>query len=178
MIQVKDKFFVPYKGEEEILDAICDLAGELNRENEDYPDEPVFVCIMNGALFFASELLQRLHFNYQYETLRASSYLGVKSTGLVELGERIKTNLAGRRVYILEDIVDTGTTIAQVGAYLKAAGAKSVEVYTMLFKPTAYKGGVFPIHAGLEIENKFVVGYGLDYDGEGRNLQDLYQLAD
>jgi hypoxanthine phosphoribosyltransferase len=152
------------------------LANELQR---DYSNkEVVFLSVLNGAFMFTSDLMKSLDINLEISFVKLSSYDGTKSSGVVRELIGLNNKIKDRHVVILEDIVDTGRTVDRLIELLKPKGAGSIEVCTLLFKKSAFEGKEVPKYVGFEIPNKFVVGYGLDYDEAGRNITELYQLKE
>ena len=165
--------FVPYLSQGQIQTAVSILADFLNAGPQD--SIPIFLVILNGAMIFAGDLLKQISFDCELATMEVSSYEGTASKDLV-IKSGPSCDVAGRKVYIIEDIIDTGKTIEAVSAWLAQAGAKDIKVVALFAKgPEAAEKGA---RIGFEIEDKFIVGYGLDYDGLGRNLPMIYQLAD
>lgn len=175
-ITLFDKTFRTYIPQAEIEAAIGQIADALNRENAHRDDIPIFLCVLHGALLFTAELMKRLDFPCQIASVKASSYIGTQTTGHVGFDMGLTADVKGRRVYILEDIVDTGGTILALRDLLEAEGATEIKVCTMIFKEEAYHQDMPIDYVGIRIENKFIVGYGLDYDEIGRNLKDIYIL--
>lgn len=173
-ITIKDKTFVKYINSNQIDASICQLA---KRINEDYKnDDPVILVTLNGAIVFAVDLLKQLTIPCKLSCVKLSSYSGIQSTNTVKNLIGLNEDLTGKRVLIIEDIIDTGQTYQHLVEMLKVYDIKDFRIATLTYKPDAYKG-TLPIHyCGFEIPNKFVVGRGLDYDGYGRNLIDIYQL--
>ena len=173
-VTLLDKTFVKYILSDKIDAEIARLAAEINEEYRN--DDPILLITLNGAVFFAVDLIKQLDIKCRITCVKLSSYSGTESTGkinnLISLNEDVK----GQRILILEDIVDTGRTYIHLHKMLTEAGAKDIRMATMTMKPDAYKADL-PVHyVGLSIPNKFVVGRGLDYDGYGRNLNDIYQV--
>lgn len=176
VVQIKDKKFELYIPEKTILESIQNVA---NRINNDYKNEKViFVGVLNGAFMFASDLLKNITLDCEITFIKVKSYSGTASSGVVHEAIGLTTDVKGKHVIIVEDIVDTGLTLEKLYSMIELHNPKSTEVATMLFKPEAYKGNHPPKYVGLEIENKFIVGYGLDYDEEGRNTRDIYQIIE
>lgn len=175
IITLGDKRFVKYISEKEIDAAIEKMASQIN---EDYKECcPVFVITLNGALFFAVELLKKLKIETYITCIKLSSYSGTSSTEEVKEQIGLTENLEGRRVVILEDIVDTGATYEHIVKLLEKENVKDIRIATLTHKPDAYIKP-YPIHyVAFSIPNKFIVGHGLDYDGRGRNLPDIYQIV-
>lgn len=174
-IQVLDKTFVSAISEAEISAALDKLSVQITRDYDG--KDPLFLMILNGAFMFASDLLKRVTIPATMASIKLSSYEGMLTTGKVREVIGLTEDIHGRHVIILEDIVDTGTTMHDLIPDLKARGAASVEICTFLHKPEAL---IFedarPKYIGFEINNMFVLGYGLDYDGYARNLPEVYVL--
>lgn len=175
LITVKDKQFKPYIGGDKILEAVKGLANRINVELKD--EFPLFLVVLNGSFMFAADLLKEVSIPCELSFIKVASYHGTSSTGTVTELLGLSEDVNGRTVIIVEDIVDTGATLEKLHAILMKRGVKSVKVATMLLKPDAYKKSIPVDYAGIRIPNDFVVGYGLDYDGQGRNLKDIYVLA-
>jgi len=176
IIQVKDKKFKPYLSAKEI-----DLAVEkvANKINEDYKGKKVFfLAILNGSFMFASDLLKKIDLDCEISFVKVASYAGTKSTGKVKKIIGLTKSLEGREVIVLEDIIDTGNTLDKLLPGLKAEKPNSLKLCTLLYKPKAFKASFDIQYIGLEIPNKFILGYGLDYDELGRNLADIYQIVE
>ena len=175
-IRLLDKTFYPYLSADQIKDRIETLAKELER---DYAGKSViFLSVLNGAFMFTSDLMKRLDINLEISFVKLSSYHGTKTSGVVRELIGLNKNIKGLHVVIIEDIVDTGKTIDRLMELLMTEGAKSIETCTLLFKKSAFQGIEGPKYVGFEIPNKFVVGYGLDYNEAGRNIKELYQLKE
>ncbi|MDT0677139.1 hypoxanthine phosphoribosyltransferase [Autumnicola musiva] len=173
MIQLHDLQFEPFISEAEIEEAIAKVASQLNA---DYKDEnPVFLGVLNGAFMFASDVIKRFEGDCEVSFVKLGSYEGTSTTGAVKTLLGLNQQLKERRVIIIEDIVDTGNTLEEINKILKKEGVADYQVATLFFKPEAYKKEFNIKYAGLEIPNKFIVGYGLDYDGLGRNLTKVYK---
>lgn len=166
--------FVKYISKEEIDKATEQVARQIM---QDYNDEaPLVLVTLNGAIFFAVELMQKLQMNLKMTSVKLSSYSGMQSTNEIHSLIGINEDVTGRRILIIEDIVDTGQTYIYLHKLLMEKGAKDVRIASMTMKKDAYKGEL-PVHyVGIDIPNKFVIGHGLDVDGYGRNLLDIYQI--
>lgn len=173
-IQLHDKIFVPYLTELEIQQAISRLADIINKDYQG--KEVLFLSVLNGAFMFTSDLMKKITLDCEISFMKVSSYAGTESTGRIDELIGLNTSVTNRNIIILEDIVDTGITIDKVIKLLELQDPSSIEVCTILFKEEAYKGHHPPKYFGFEIPNKFVVGYGLDYDQLGRNLPEIYQV--
>ncbi|TDE10069.1 hypoxanthine phosphoribosyltransferase [Dyadobacter psychrotolerans] len=175
MITILDKNFIPYITTEIIEKRISELAAQINADYEGRC--PLFIVVLNGAFLFATELIKNIPLSCEITFVRLSSYTLTESTGNVREIIGLEEKISGRDLIIIEDIIDTGLTMTQLLEQIMAYEPASVEVATLLHKPEAMKKQVAMRYVGFEIENKFVVGYGLDYDGLGRNLNALYVLA-
>lgn len=176
MITVKDKTFVPFLDPTRLQTRIDVLARQIN---DDYKGKmPVFIVVLKGAFLFASDLFKHVTVPCEITFVRLASYQQMESSGKIKQIIGLDTPIENRHVIIVEDIVDTGLTMAQLVAQLKSQGPASVEVATLLHKPDATREAVDIRYTGFEIANRFVVGYGLDYDEQGRNLDAIYVLAD
>lgn len=176
IIQVHDKQFEPYLDASTISERIKSLAAQLSA---DYTGKkPLFIAILNGSFMFASDLFKELTIDAEICFIKLASYKGTKSTGHVITAIGMDMDIFGREVVILEDIVDTGKTLSEFLPQLKHQQPASMKIVALLHKPEAT---VFPIkidYLGFSIPNKFVVGYGLDYDGLGRNIREIYKLVE
>jgi hypoxanthine phosphoribosyltransferase len=175
MIQVLDKSFVPFLSTLQIAQRVAELGLQIS---EDYHDKnPLLIGILNGSFMFASDLYKNITVASEISFVKLASYSGTTSTGAVTNMIGLDRDLFGRHVIIVEDIVDTGKTLSEFLPSLRHQGPASITVATFLSKPSAHTHPISLQYIGFEIENKFVVGYGLDYDGYGRNLPALYQLS-
>lgn len=177
-IQLKDKSFVPYMEEKEVMEAIDHVAAMLNEDFKGTAqnDVPVLLCVLNGAMMFTSELLKRIDFDCELASIKLTSYVGTQSTGEVSAPGGIHGDVRGKRVIICEDIVDTGCTMEFLTAYLKDQGAREIRICTMLHKPDVFTKDFKLDYIGKNIPNDFIVGFGLDYDELGRNYKDIYVI--
>lgn len=171
-----DKTFRTFIPNERIEEAIDQVAAKINADFKDCEDIPVLLCVLNGSIMFTAELMKRLTFNCQVVSTKLTSYEGTNTTGRVKQAMGLTADITGRRVIIIEDIVDTGNTIVELKNILKDKGASESYVCTLLLKPEAYDKDVKIDYAAMEIPNDFIVGFGLDYDELGRNLKDIYVL--
>jgi hypoxanthine phosphoribosyltransferase len=173
-ITVHDKSFVPYLSEATILEKVKELAAQLDA---DYAGKkPLFIAILNGSFMFTADLFKYLSIEAEICFIKLASYKGTKSTGHVITAIGLDTDVTDRHVVILEDIIDTGKTMNEFLPQLRNQQPASMKVAVLLHKPEAT---VFPVpvdYCCFSIPNKFVLGYGLDYDGLGRNIRELYQL--
>lgn len=174
-VTIHDKTFVPYITTEEIAERIADMAAQINA---DYAGRnPLLIAILNGSFIFAADLFRGLTIDAGISFVKLASYLGTSSTGKVVTAIGMDANLTDRHIIIVEDIVDTGKTLHEFLPEIYGRNPASVSIATFLTKPSALKyEDVKAKYTAFEIENKFVVGYGLDYDGYGRNLPCLYIL--
>ena len=175
-ITLWDKEFeisLPY---EEIQAAIKKMACKMKEDLEG--ENALFVCILNGSFMFAADLMKELELlDAEITFLKLASYSGTSSTGEIKELIGLNENIKDRTVVVLEDIVDSGHTIADVIAQITRKGAKEVKIATLLFKPDALKMEIHLDYVGVVIPNDFIVGYGLDFDRRGRNLKDIYTLV-
>ena len=174
-IKLHDKTFNTYLSEEEIQQKVKGIADQLNL---DYKDKrPLFVAILNGSFMFAADLFKYLTIDAEISFIKLASYKGMKSSGNVITAIGLEMDLYGREVVIVEDIVDTGKTLHQFLPKLDHQQPKSLKIAALLHKPEATQYQLKIDYLGFSIPNKFVVGYGLDFDGLGRNYKEIYQLA-
>lgn len=173
-IQLHDKYFKLFITSDEILAKVSALAKKIEADFEG--KEILFLSILNGSFMFSSDLMKHITKQVEISFIKVSSYAGTTSTGRVDELIGLATDISGKHIIVIEDIVDTGITIDKVITLLKASKPTSVSVCTFLYKPTAFKGNNVPDYVGFEIPDKFVVGYGLDYNQLGRNLSSLYEL--
>ncbi len=176
MIQVKDKKFEISIPNEVLQQKISALADILNKDYED--KQPLLISILNGSFMFAADLVRYLNFQHEIQFAKFSSYEGTQTTGKVKELIGLTGDISGRDIIIVEDIVDTGITMSKLIPQIKAKGAKSVEICTLLMKPEKLQVELDVKYCAIEIDNLFVLGYGLDYDGLGRNYKDLYVVCD
>ena len=174
-IQVKDRVFVPFIKEEQLQKEVKRVAQEINRDYKD--KEPLFLCILNGAFMFAADLLKNVNVPCNVSFVKVASYSGTDTTGKVKELMGLQESVEGRHVIIVEDIVDTGYTMRDILESLAEKNAASVEVCALLCKPDKLKIDINLKYLALNIPNGFIVGYGLDYDGFGRNSRDIYQIV-
>lgn len=175
LVTLHDKQFKPYLSEQQIAQAVNKMAKQIEHDFKD--ESPYFLVVLNGAFMFASDLVKAFGKQCEVAFIKASSYEGTESTGHVHLPSGMTRDVKNKQVVLIEDIVETGTTIEVLLAELKAAGAAGVRIASLLIKKELYHKA-FPIHySGISIGNEFVVGYGLDYNGLGRNLKEIYVLA-
>ena len=168
---------IPYS---RITDSIDELAARITADYAGRSGgEPLlFLGVLNGAFMFMAELVRRIELPCEVSFVRLASYSGTKSTGAVSELIGLADNLHGRHVIVVEDIVETGGSIGHVIRSLAGHNPASVEIATLLFKPECYTGGKSIKYSALSIPNDFIVGFGLDYDGLGRNLRDIYRIVE
>ncbi|MBP8193019.1 MAG: hypoxanthine phosphoribosyltransferase [Chitinophagales bacterium] len=175
-IQIKDKLFNQYITEAQIQTRIQEIVSELSEKYKD--KNPVFVVVLRGAFMFASDILKKFNYPCEIEFVKLSSYTGMQSTGKINMLLPLKEEIVKNRdVIIIEDIVDSGLTMDFFVSYVKGLEPKSVSLISFLYKPENLQKDVKIDIVGFTIPDLFVVGYGLDFDGEGRNLSAVYQLA-
>lgn len=175
LIKLHDKTFDIYLPEAEIQQKVKEMAAQIDAEYEG--KNPLFIAILNGSFMFAADLFKYLTIPAEISFIKLASYKGVKSTGHVTTAIGLDHDLYNRHVVILEDIVDTGKTLGFFLPKLEHQQPASLKIAALLHKPEATQHPLTIHYTGFSIPNKFVVGYGLDYDGLGRNLKEIYQLA-
>ena len=175
MIKIEDKRFELFLTEEDILRAVKKVADEIA---EDYKDQvPIFVGVLNGAFMFVSDFLKHYQHPCEVSFVKLSSYRGLTSTGIVQTLLDVPDTIEGRSVIILEDIIDTGRTVQELVHIFSNTNVKDFKIASLFYKSQTYNGE-YPIdYFGMEIPNKFIVGYGLDYNEQGRNLRSVYELT-
>ena len=175
-VTLKDKTFktfIPYSKISEVIDGVAE---KINNDFRGCQDVPVLLCVLNGSIMFMGELMKRLEFDCQIVSTKLTSYDGTNSTGKVKQAMGLTADLTGKRVIIVEDIVDTGNTIVELKRIMEEAGASKSYICTLLMKPEAYKKDIPIDYVAMEIPNDFIIGFGLDYDELGRNYKDIYVL--
>jgi len=175
VIKVHDKSFETYLSEDKILQRVKEIAASISK---DYSGRrPLFIAILNGSFMFAADLFKHLTIEAELCFIKLASYKGLKSSGNVVTSIGLEDDLFGKEVIIVEDIVDTGKTLHNFLPKLQHQQPKSLRIATLLHKSEATEYPLELNYIGFDIPNKFVVGYGLDYDGLGRNLKEIYQLV-
>lgn len=175
-IKVRDLSFRPYITHDEIQKQVIRIAGEIDQE---YREKcPLFIAILNGSFMFASELFKNITIEAEISFIKLASYKGTRSTGNVITSIGLDETLKERHVIVLEDIVDTGKTLSAFLPQLANQQPASLRVASLLQKPEALEHELKVDYLGFEVPNKFLLGFGLDYDGLGRNLRDIYQLVE
>ena len=175
-IKVKDKVFAVSIPEEKILKEIDRIAAEMNRDLEG--KNPLFLCVLNGSFVFAADLFRRINIPAEISFVKLASYEGTASTGVIKEVIGLSENIAGRTVVVVEDIIDTGCTMQKLLENLGTRSPEAIHVCALLLKPEKLKVELDVKYVALEIPNDFIVGYGLDYDGYGRNLKDIYTVVE
>jgi hypoxanthine phosphoribosyltransferase len=173
---ILDKTFVPFITESELHKEIKRIAEEINQDYEG--KKPLFIAILNGSFMFASDLLKEITIPSEISFIKLASYKGTKSTGSVITAIGLEAEIYDRDVIVVEDIIDTGKTLSEFLPQLLHQQAKSLKVCSLLHKKDATKYPIDINYLGFVIPDLFVVGYGLDYNGYGRNLKEIYQLAE
>ena len=176
MIQLHDKKFIPFISAKEIDAAIAKMAQEVATDLDE--EIPLFVGVLNGAFMVVSDFMKHYQKNCEVSFVKMASYEGMSTTNEVKKLIGINQDLTGRTVVVIEDIVDTGNTLVELKAMFEAQNVKELKIATLFLKPEAYTKDIKIDYIGIEIPNKFIVGFGLDYDGLGRNIPEIYQLAD
>ena len=174
-IQILDKRFKEYIPEKEISERIDRLAEKINSDFAG--KEVVFLGILNGAFFFAAELFKRIDLKAKISFVKLASYEGTKSSGSIKELIGWNEDIKNKYIIIIEDIVDTGNTLERIVDELMIRKASGIKIAALLFKPLAYTKDIPLDYVGFEVPNDFVIGYGLDYDGYGRNLPSIYTLV-
>lgn len=174
MIQVLDKTFEVFITREEIQKEVVSLAKQINEEFNG--EEVIFIAVLNGSFMFASDIMKCISLQSEISFIKMSSYHGTESTGRVDELIGLNNNLKGKNVIILEDIIDTGITMDKIISLMDDQEPKTVRICSLLYKPEAFRGQHKPDYIGFSIPNAFVVGYGLDYNEKGRNLDAIYQI--
>ncbi len=175
-ISILDKTFKELITEEQIKNRIDELAGQIN--NDLAGKDVVFLGILNGAFLFAADLFRRIELESRISFIKLASYEGTSSSGAIRELIGWNEDIRNKTVVVIEDIVDTGNTLERVFGELVIRRASEIKIATMLYKPDAYKKDIFLDYVGFRIPNDFVVGYGLDYDGYGRNIPSVYTLVE
>ncbi len=174
-ITVRDKTFELSISSETIQKRIEELAGKISVDLKGKC--PLFICVLNGSFIFTADLFKRISIEAEISFIRVSSYQGMQSSGVVKSIVGISDSLAGRTIVIVEDIVDTGDTAIYLIDEIKKQNPEKIYFASLLLKPKALRHDIKVDYTGFEVPNDFLVGYGLDYDGLGRNLQDIYKLV-
>ena len=174
MIKLHDLYFKPFISAQKIDDAVQKMVDDISADLGDVV--PVFVGILNGSFMFVSDFVKKYPKPCEVTFIKLASYEGVKSTEDIQRLIGLTQDLTGREVVILEDIIDSGNTLEDVNRIFENENVKSLKIATLFYKPEAYKKDYKLHYIGIKIPNRFIVGYGLDYDGLGRDLPEVYQL--
>jgi hypoxanthine phosphoribosyltransferase len=175
-ITLHDRIFGKYISSREIANAVKDVAERINNDMKN-ETLPVFLSILNGSFMFTADLMKHIQFNCTLNFIKLSSYDGLSSQGTVKELIGLNLDLRDKTVIILEDIVDTGTTLEYLTDTISKHNPKQLKIATMLFKPEAYRKNIKLDYTGIHIPNEFITGYGLDYNGLGRNYPEIYKLV-
>ncbi|HBN46128.1 MAG TPA: hypoxanthine phosphoribosyltransferase [Prevotella sp.] len=176
IVKVKDKTFRTFIPEAEILQRVKAVADKLNEDMKD--KNPLFLAVLNGSFMFAADLMRMITIPCEISFVKLASYQGTTSTGKIKEVIGINEELKGRTVVIVEDIVDTGFTMKRMLEQLGTRGPESLHICSLLVKPGKLQVPLNIEYAAMEIPNDFIVGYGLDYDQQGRNLRDIYTIVE
>ena len=174
-IQIKDKSFTAFITEDEILKEVSRVADEINRDLEG--TEPLFLSVLNGSFMFTADLMKRVNIPCEISFVKLASYQGTSSTGKVKELVGLNEDIEGRTVVIVEDIIDTGFTMERLVETLRARNPKDIRIATLLVKPDKLQVKLDIDYVAMNIPNDFIVGYGLDYGGKGRNYRDIYTVV-
>ncbi len=174
-MKILDKEFETSYTEEQIIAAVSRVAEQINKDLNG--KDPLFLCVLNGAFMFAADLMKRVTIKSRISFVKLASYSGTTSSGTIKELIGLNEDLKGKTVVLIEDIVDTGATIERLVEQVMGHGAAEVHIATMLYKPESCKLKEAPEYVGLEIPNDFIVGYGLDYDGYGRNIPEILTIV-
>jgi len=175
-ITIKDKSFVPFIEEDKLQDAVKKVADQINKDYKG--KQPIFLGVLNGSFMFFSDLLKSIDLPCTVSFVKMASYEGTSSTGTINELIGLSEDISGKDIIVVEDIVDTGNTLEKIYQILADKNANSIKIATLLYKPEAYKKSHTIDYVGMDIPNAFVLGYGLDYDGLGRNLSSLFVLKE
>lgn len=175
IIKLHDKYFKSYISEEQIQEAINSLVKQVYNDCKE--ETPIFLGILNGCFMFVADFVRQYNGDCEVSFVKLASYEGTNSTGKIKQLVGVNEDLEGRTVVILEDIIDTGNTLQEIYNIFKDKKLKKLKIATLFFKPDVFKKALHIDYIGISIPDKFIVGYGLDYDGLGRNFADIYQLT-
>lgn len=176
IVKIKDKSFRTFIPEAEILERVKAVADKINKDMEG--KNPLFLAVLNGSFMFAADLMRYVTIPCEISFVKLASYQGTASTGVVREIFGINEDLQGRTVIIVEDIIDTGLTMKRMLESLGTRGPEALHICSLLLKPEKLQVPLEIDYVAMEIPNDFIVGYGLDYDQQGRNLRDIYTVAD
>lgn len=175
-IQVLDKVFVPFISAERIDTRLREIAKQIEADMNG--EVPVFIGVLNGSFMVVSDLVKYYEGPCEMSFIKMASYIGTQSTNQVNQLLGLDIDVTDRRIVILEDIVDTGNTLVALKKLFDQHRPKEIRIFTLCLKPEAYKKDIPLDYVAFEIENKFIVGYGMDYDKHGRNLPEIYQIKE
>ena len=175
-IKIKDKQFAVSIPEEKIIAEVERLAAQISHDLEG--KNPLFLAVLNGSFMFAADLFRRITIPAEISFVKLASYEGTASTGVIKQVIGLSESIAGRTIVVVEDIIDTGCTMQKLLENLGTRSPEAIHVCTLLLKPEKLKVNLDVKYVALEIPNDFIVGYGLDYDGHGRNLKSIYTVVD
>ena len=175
-IRIKDKQFKTFITEEQILKEVARVGEEINRDLADA--NPLFVSVLNGSFMFTADLMKHVSVPCEISFVKLASYAGISSTGKVKELVGLNDDITGRTIVIVEDIIDTGLTMERLIETLKARNPKEIRIATLMVKPDKLKVDLDINYIAMSIPNDFIVGYGLDYDGLGRNYRDIYTVIE
>lgn len=175
IIKLHDKYFKTYISEEKIAAATKQMVKEVSKDLKN--ETPIFIGILNGSFMFVADFVRKYKYNCEVQFVKLASYNGTNSTGKIKQLVGLNQDLEGRTVVILEDIIDTGNTLQEIYEIFKDKKLKELKIATLFFKPDVFKKELAIDYIGISIPDEFIVGYGLDYDGLGRNLASIYQLT-
>ncbi len=176
IVKIKDKTFETSIPEAEILQHIKDIAARINKDMEG--KNPLFLAVLNGSFMFAADLMKEITIPCEISFVKLASYQGVLSTGKVREVIGLNEDITGRTIVIIEDIIDTGRTMHQMLDSLQTRNPESIHLCTLFVKPDKIEEPLDIEYAAFTIPNDFIVGYGLDYDQQGRNLREIYTLVE
>lgn len=176
MIRIHDKNFEPYLSKDEIQTKIQEIANQINTDYNGH--DLIFIAVLNGSFMLAGDIMKKVTIPCEISFVKVKSYQGTTSSERVDELIGLNSDITNKHVVIIEDIVDTGITMNKIYSYLNSFDPASIKIVALLYKPDAFKGKHKPDYTGFVIPNKFVVGYGLDYNELGRNIESIYQLID
>lgn len=175
-VQVRDLHFSLFISRDEIREQVSQLSQRINQAFRE--KVPVFIPVLNGSFIFAADLIREIDIPCEVSFVKMASYQGLQTAGTIKEVVGLQVDISGRHVVVIEDIVDTGLTMSHLLESFSRLKPASVTIVTLFLKPDALKVPLDLPYVGFKIPNKFIVGYGLDYNGQGRNLADIYQKAD
>lgn len=175
-VHIHQRDFHIYLHETRLQERITELAAQISQDLSG--QAPLFVAVLNGSFMFAADLMKRMQFPCEIQFVKVQSYAGMQSTGKVQEVIGLGVPIEGRHVVVIEDIIDSGLTMDSLKKQLEVARPASLRICSLLVKPKALKVSIEIAYTGFEVENQFLVGYGLDFDGYGRNLPHIYQATD